>query len=122
VTDTRPPEEPLESAGAPPAQTVGPPEPAKPKLSVSFLILGFLLPVALYAGVVALLSSVDTNGVSFTVGFGVHFIASLLMFAIGAAKARPRLKSFGLGGMLFYAVVALLGLLLFGSCLIGLWN
>lgn len=46
------------------------------------------------------------------------FAASATAFLVGRRRGDNRMRSLGLGGMLAYAAVALIGLLVFGSCML----
>lgn len=110
------------------------PLPAKPKLVPGFVVLGFLTPWLLAVGI-GLLSTLAVNAMQFNdttgwllglIGVALNSIPVLLFFGfmamwlVGRNKGNIRLMSFGVGGMWSYALAALLALLAFGTCLIGL--
>jgi heme A synthase len=124
VTDTRPPEEDL-AGEAPPAPTSvseRPTKASKPKLSPAFVILGLAVALAVYGAIVVVGNYVNGLVPAIPVIIGIHFIASLVLFIAGLTTGRARMRSFGLGGLLAYAIGALGLLLIFGSCLVGGWN
>lgn len=111
-------------APAPPAPPEPPMPPApKPRIDVLFLVLGILTPYAIVGvalGLGALFN--DQGGVSIAiVTFALQglFFVFLGLWIWGKSKALNRLRSYGVGGMWSYAVVPLLMLVLFGTCLMG---
>lgn len=50
------------------------------------------------------------------------FIVMLVLVLVGLVRGNDALRSFGVGGLIPYAVVLLGGLLLFGACLVSLGN
>lgn len=134
MSDMLPPEH-VESPSVPPAPTP-PMSPAAPPtrqpVLVGFLVLGLVLPCALNvipALLGSALSSLDPSGVVLPVigGFTAFLppltvVAVIVAFFLGRSRGDNRLRSFGLGGLISIAVGALLLLLAFGTCLVGLAN
>lgn len=114
MTEIDSPEMPQPPAGAPvPVQ--------KLKTDVPFFLLGLFTPIVLMIGV-TFLSSWLNNALSGIIFMGVPvalLFAAAAMFLAGGRKGSSRLKSFGKGALWSFAAIPLLGLLLFGSCLIG---
>jgi hypothetical protein len=53
------------------------------------------------------------------VGLG-SMILVIVAFIVGLVRRHDVLRSYGLGGLVAYAIAALIGLLLFGACLVNL--
>ena len=125
-------------AGAPPypptaVGTMTPPPPPGPprrkrKLAGGWFFLGLLTPVfgILLAGALlwALSLTPDGGGTIATVGAGLLLLAPivivLLAFFIGLGKRDDKIRSYGLGGLVFYGAAMLMSLLLFGACWVSL--
>ena len=94
-----------------------PPKRIRRKVDWPFLLLGFFTPAALY-GLVGFTSLPDTLANLAPWLFVAHFVGSLIALILGRQNKIERLRSYGLGGVVFYGVVLLALLLLFGSCLL----
>ncbi len=103
-----------------------PPEKSAPKTDPAFLALGVLAPIVLGSVVTWLatfLGSLANGAFSFLYAIGgavepALFVACLVSFFVGRQRGNVRLKSFGQGGLIVFAVIALLGLLAFGTCMV----
>lgn len=140
MSETYPPED--VSAIVPPAEQPAPAEPpaappaqppaGKPKVRWGFFALGFITPSAVYMLVASIVSTInDATDTAAglpgslvavvlslaTLGVAVGMIAA---FVVGNRRENPRLRSFGLGGLISYAVTMLISLLAFGACLLTL--
>jgi hypothetical protein len=116
---------------APPARSAVPvtPTSAKRKLDVLFVLLGFFTPMVvnfvaggLLAAVGSVLSDTDPGPVILGGFAAVPLLllsAFLVLFLVGRSRNNERMRSFGLGGLLSYAVGALLTLLVWGTCFLG---
>ncbi|PKQ19861.1 MAG: hypothetical protein CVT66_08010 [Actinobacteria bacterium HGW-Actinobacteria-6] len=110
--------------------TPEPPVKPKAKTDAGFLILGFFAPIVLnvLTGMIGGLISGVFSGINgdasvvfywlAAVPAPVLFVAVLVSFIVGKQKDNVRLKSFGQGGLIFYAVSLLLALLIFGTCVV----
>ena len=110
--------------------TPEPPVTPKAKTDPGFLVLGFFAPIVLnvLTGVIGTAVSGLFSGIYsgaagafywlIAVPAPMLFVAVIVSFFVGKQKGNVRLKSFGQGGLIFYAVALLLGLLLFGSCIV----
>jgi hypothetical protein len=100
-----------------------PAAPLKPERKVDWLFfsLGVFTPIVL---VVAMSWGLlpDAFGAAALAIIFVHIIASILMLIIGRAANLPRVRSYGLGGVVTYGLVGLAVLLLWGSCMLGQSN
>jgi hypothetical protein len=102
-----------------------PEEPAKRKLATGWFALGFFVPLVAYAvSFMLLLGGISSGGGSW-LGYGLPalnvavFLAAAAAWLVGRAKGNNALRSLGLGALASYAVTALLGMLLFGACMVA---
>jgi hypothetical protein len=87
-------------------------------IDVTFLLAGLLAPGALLAPFFFVPRLGDYGGF-LPIAYVAHFIGSIVMLVVGRRKGRVRLRSAGIGGLAFYGLIMLMGLLLTGACLIG---
>jgi hypothetical protein len=106
------------SSGAP----VQPVTPGKPRIAWGYFILGLATPFVAWGLLIALAGVFDSMTGVFPVVAGALFFAQLLAAIIGGREGDTRLRSFGFGGLWAYGLVVLIGLLVFGTCVIGLSN
>ncbi|MHB1342171.1 MAG: hypothetical protein ACYC77_04300 [Coriobacteriia bacterium] len=126
MNDTMPPENQSDrtdpvSVPEPAPTPVSPAGPAKLKTDVPFLILGLATPVVLFVAIVFVGSWLQNafSGILMTAGPFLVLAVFLVLLNVGSRKGDARLKSYGKGGLLAFLAIPLLGLLAFGSCLIG---
>jgi hypothetical protein len=115
VSELTPPEN--QGAGDETA-SLEPAAPAKPKGSALFALLGFFTPVAL----LTVMTTGQITGAFLEATpwiFGAHLVFSIAAWIAGRQLKKPRLRSYGLGAVVFYALVGLLLLLLWGTCMVG---
>lgn len=112
----------------------GPAPRVKLKTDIGFFLLGLFAPIViggLAGGLMTALSSAMTYSDASSVLVGVlglmmnalvplMFVAFLVSWLVGGQKGNVKLASFGKGGVLAYAIGALLALLAFGTCVIAL--
>jgi len=121
-------EQPASAPVTPPPYAPEPSEtPSKPKLHWGFAALGFFTPWLLSALAGAAFGALATVMAESSLPFGILsqipavigllvFIGMLVAWQAGRGRGDNRLRSFGLGGVVSYAVILLLGLLAFGAC------
>jgi hypothetical protein len=102
-----------------PASQVPPSWPPTPKRRLVWwaAALGFITPIV--GVVLAMVVSSFGPVPAVILGYGSPAIV-LVAFVVGVAKPNDALRSFGVGGLVAYGVVMLVGLLLFGACVVTL--
>jgi hypothetical protein len=119
VSETQLPDNSDSQAAPPEPDAPVPGRAGRPGIDVLFLFLGIATPVALF-GLIALAGSMGFYRDWTMALYPLQFVVSIFMFLIGLQVGNARLRSYGLGGLVLYGIAALLALLLFGTCMIGL--
>jgi hypothetical protein len=92
----------------------------KPPTNGVFFMLGMFTPFVVVAALTALTSTFSVVGVLLSGLSVLMLVGFLIVLIVGRGNGNVRLASYGKGGLWAYAVAALLGLLAFGTCIVGL--
>jgi hypothetical protein len=99
-----------------------PPASDKPRTEPIFVILGFFSPFLLFWLLSVAAPFMNPFGVGIPAAVVLAMLTFLILLLTGRARGHYRLASFGKGGLWGLALIALLLLLIFGTCLASLGN